>query len=104
MTVHYLKDISFKSHCLAVAELNERHTAQYLCEILDKILSDWQIDKSKIVTVVTDNGANVVAAINKAFGKSRHTCFAHTINLVATNTIGQKNIKHIISKVRKIVK
>lgn len=78
--VHYLKDIFLKSHCLAVAELKEKHTAQYISEVFDKILSDWQINKSKIVTVVTDNGANVVAAVNKTFGKSRHTpCFAHTI-------------------------
>jgi len=40
VTVHYLKDISLKSHCLAVAELKERHTAQYLSDIIQKILSD----------------------------------------------------------------
>lgn len=105
VAVHYLKDISLKSHCLAVAELKERHTAQYISDILGKILSDWQIDNSKIVTVVTDNGANVVAAVNKTFGKSRHTpCFAHTINLVTTHTVGQQYIKPIISKVKEIVK
>jgi len=62
-------------------------------------------DNSKIVTVITDNSANVVAAVNKTFGKSRNTpCVAYTINLVATHTVGQQNIKPIISKVREIVK
>jgi len=61
VTVHCPKDISLKSHYLAVEELKERHTTQYISEILDKILSDWQNGKSKIVTVVTDNGVNVVA-------------------------------------------
>jgi len=54
---------------------------------------------------VTDNANNVVAAVNKVFGKNKHTpCFAHTINLVATYTRGQENIKPFISKVREIVK
>jgi len=88
-----------------VAELKEIHTAHYISEILEKTLLDWQIDKSKIVTVVTDNGANVVAAVNKTFGKNRHTpCFAHTINLGVTHTVGQKNIQPIITKVREILK
>lgn len=106
MTIYYFKDTFLKSHYFAVAELKERYTAQYISEIIDKILSDCQIGKSKIVTVVTDNGTNVVATLIKTFGKSRHTpCFAHTINLVAaTHTVGQQNIKSIISKVREIVK
>lgn len=43
--------------------------------------------------------------MNKVFGKNKQTsCFAHTINLVATNTLGQTNITPLISKVREIVK
>ncbi|KAF0717619.1 zinc finger BED domain-containing protein 1-like, partial [Aphis craccivora] len=46
-----------------------------------------------------------IAAVNKVFGKNKQTsCFAHTINLVATNTLGQTNITPLISKVREIVK
>lgn len=102
--VHHLGNISLKSHCLAAAEMYEQHTVQYTSEV-EKVLSEWEIDKSKIVTVVTDNGANVVAAVIKSFGKSRHIpCFAHTINLVAAHTVGRKTIKPIISKVREIVK
>lgn len=105
VTVHFLQNISLKSYSLAVAELKERHTAQYISEQLENILSDWEINSEKIVSVVTDNAANVVSAVHKTFGKHRHIpCFAHTINLVATHTVGQKNIKPIISKVRDIVK
>lgn len=37
-------------------ELKERHTAQYIGNILEEILLNWEINQNKIVTVVTDNG------------------------------------------------
>lgn len=105
VTVHYLEGISLKSFCLAVQEFKERHKAQCIGNVLKEILLNWEIDQNKIVTVVTDNGSNVVSAVNEVFGKHRHTsCFAHKINLVATHTVGHNNLKPIISKVRNIVK
>ncbi|VVC28107.1 Ribonuclease H-like domain [Cinara cedri] len=63
------ENISLKSFCLTVTELKEWHTGQYISEQLENILSDWEINQEKIVSVVTDNGANVVSAVNKTFGK-----------------------------------
>ncbi|KAL4141536.1 hypothetical protein QTP88_004161 [Uroleucon formosanum] len=60
VTVHYLKDVSLKSHCLAVAELKERHTAQYLSDIIQKILSDcsnaysWSTKLKPIISKVRE--------------------------------------------------
>lgn len=68
-------------------------------------MSEWDIPKEKISNVVTDNGANMVSAINLFIGKNRHiACFAHTINLVVESSLKNINALPSIQKVRAIVK
>jgi len=75
---------SLNSICIAVRELSERHTSDYISEQLLDILASWDIDAHKIVAVITDNANNMISAVNKGFGKNKHlSCFAHTINLIA---------------------
>ena len=51
--------------------LDQPHTADYLRNQLD--------------TVITDNVANIVKAVHDTFGKTHHLfCFAHTLHLVPT--------------------
>lgn len=43
------------------------------------------IQINKIVAIVTDNGENIVSAVNEAFGYNKHLpCFKHTLKLVGT--------------------
>jgi len=70
VTVHFLEGISLKSYCLAVPELKERHTTEYIGQVLVQILSDWEISHDKLVTVVTDKANNVVSAVNKRLAKA----------------------------------
>jgi hypothetical protein len=55
--------------------------------------------------VVTDSGANIVKAVDIAFGKNLHIpCCAHTLNLVAERSIENvPNLSTIINKVKSIV-
>lgn len=52
---------------------------------MKRITNEWGITV-KIQAVVTDNGANMVAAVRKA-GWAHYPCFAHTINLVVKDSI-----------------
>lgn len=104
VTVHFLDKILLKSQCLAVCQLKEKHTAEYISCVFNDILKNWNITKEKIMTLITDNGANMIATVNKVLGKNKHMpCFAHTINLVSEAVIKHPNIEPLISKVRNVV-
>lgn len=55
--------------------------------VLDELCEKWKINKQRIVIIVTDNGANIVAAINISFGAKHLSCFAHIINLIAQKLV-----------------
>lgn len=57
------------------------------------------------MAVVTDNGVNMVKAVNDIFGSHRHLpCFAHTLNLVCTEIIdGDPIIKTLCDKIKNLV-
>lgn len=104
VTMHFLENTVLKSQCLAVRELKEKHTAEYIECILNNILLNWNINKEKIVTIITDNGANMIASVNNVLGKNKHTpCFAHTINLVSESVVKHQSIEPLITKVRNVV-
>lgn len=99
---------SFHSVTIATQELLSSHTSEYLGEVLADILNSWEISSDKVVSVTTDNGANMVGAVthNQEFGIKQHIrCFAHTINLVAECvTVNNEQIAPLIDKVRVICK
>lgn len=62
-----------------------QHTADKICAQLTRITEEWGIT-DKILAVVTDNGANMVAAVRKA-GWTHYPCFAHNLNLLVKDSI-----------------
>ncbi|CAB3229538.1 unnamed protein product [Arctia plantaginis] len=105
ITAHFGIDIELYSITLGVYESDERHTSDYLSEILLKeVCQDWKIDQENVTAVVTDSAANIVKAIELAFGRRKHiTCFAHTLNLAAEGTMMCTEWRNIVSKVKTIV-
>lgn len=47
---------------------------------------------------MTDNGANMVAAVHKA-GWSHHPCFAHTLNLIVKDSL--KTVPEVVKVLEK---
>lgn len=70
------------------------------------VLNLWDVHKSKILAIVTDNDATMLKVIGENVGKNKHLrCFAHSINLVAEATIKKVDgLQNLISQVRNIVK
>lgn len=100
ITVHWLNEETKLCSCLLdCVEYNERHTAENLAKLFQEKFEEWGI-QNKISAIVTDNAANVVAAVRH--GKWGHlACFAHTINLVVQN--GLKEINGSLFKFRRVV-
>lgn len=74
--------------------------------MINKICEEWGLSHDKVVCVTTDNGANMVKAIEITFGRAKHircTYIAHTLNLAVDNAVATNDIKSFLDKVRKIV-
>ncbi|XP_011858529.1 PREDICTED: zinc finger BED domain-containing protein 1-like [Vollenhovia emeryi] len=106
VTIHFLKKSKLMSGTLGVFELFERHTAEYIQNRLSDIFDEWSITTDKVTAVVTDNDSKVMKVNRDMFGEKKIIpCFAHTLNLVVTNSLDKaKTASMIISKVREIVK
>ena len=69
VTCHWIDPVSRvrKSCVLACSLMKEKHTGQYIAQMLDKIQTKFKIQGS-VVRTTTDNGANFVSSF-KLFGK-----------------------------------
>ena len=86
ITCHFVTSTwELKSLVLETFGFEKDHTAENIAASFQKTAEEWGISR-KVVAMVTDNAANVVAAV-------RHTawanvpCFAHTLNLVIYEAI-----------------
>ena len=82
--------------------MDEAHTAANLAAQLTTITDKWGIT-GKVVSVLTDNASNIVAAVR--FNGWKHLpCFAHTLNLVVQDSIrADTNLVEVQKKCRNVV-
>lgn len=127
INVQLISNGQIKIFSLAMLELKKKHTAEYLKEEIEKILKDYQISKNQIYAVTTDNGRNMIKAVellgseseefledmdDEAFDEIIYNinfenilsikCAAHTLQLAVKDFL--KDFSDEIEKARKIVK
>jgi len=108
VTAHYITaDFHFGSCLLECIRYTDRHTADNLCTELRRVIGYWELE-TKLVAIVTDNAANISAAVGQlqqsdsAFQGVEHVrCFAHTLNLVVQQAV--QTINDLKTKVKKVV-
>ena len=61
------------------------HTAEHIAASFPKVAEEWGISR-KVVAMVSDNAANIVAAVRHT-GWTHVPCFAHTLDLVVSEAI-----------------
>lgn len=86
VTAHCISpDWQLQSYVLDTSRMTVAHTKENIAEELTTIMDKFKI-KDKVFAIVTDNAANMVAAVNKL--KPEHvSCFGHTLNLVVSDAI-----------------
>lgn len=76
---------------MGVYDLTQSHTGEYIASMLLPSCEEWGIDTTKVQAVVTDAGANIVKAVEIAFGKKYHIpCFAQMLNSVTQKAIEKR--------------
>lgn len=102
VTAHFLND-NFQpiSLLLDCSNFSAQHTAANLAKELNNVVTEWKI-KDKLLMVVSDNAANIKAAINSLRWK-HYGCFAHTVNLVVSDGLKDEEVINLIARVKYIV-
>ncbi|KAK3890989.1 hypothetical protein Pcinc_005154 [Petrolisthes cinctipes] len=104
ITAHYISpEWSLKSCVLETARMKKEHTAENIANYIRRVCEEWDIFH-KVCCIVTDNGANIVAAVTKCLQVKHVPCFAHTLNLVVQSAMkNSEEVRHVREKVRAIV-
>jgi hypothetical protein len=86
VTIHFINNhLKMLTRVLTTSFMPQAHTSENLCDFLKGVEKDWKLG-GKIEAIVTDNAANMKAAVN--LGGWKHVpCFAHTLNLVVTDSL-----------------
>lgn len=93
VTCHFIYNDNLYSPVLNTKEVRESYTGENIAATLSYIFKEWNIT-NKIVTIVSDSGANIKNAINDHLQKYHHPCVAHTLNLSVNEAI-DKNTEFV---------
>ena len=82
----------------------ESHTSGNLRQHLSDMIRSWNLDTLNMdIIFTTDNGRNIVKAIELEPGWERIPCFNHTLQLAIRDVEKEIHYEQIASKVRKLV-
>lgn len=103
VTGHYItENFEAKSVLLDCSCFEGSHSSQNLADALNKVIDEWGLQQ-KVVLVVSDNAANITKAVKDILHLNHFGCFAHTINLIAKDSLELEEVNTILDKVKQIV-
>ncbi|RXN34368.1 zinc finger BED domain-containing 1-like protein [Labeo rohita] len=110
VTSHFITgDWRLESFVLETKKMEDSHTADHIARELTEIICEWDIPSSKIVSVVHDNAANMVACTNQLvqqprWGKMKGVrCAGHTLQLCINSALKQDPICRTVAAARRLV-
>jgi hypothetical protein len=103
------QDFEIVDVLLEISYFSASHTEEAIAITIKNIIQKWEIE-DHVLTITTDNGANVVAAIRDLAPVERLSCAAHTLQLaigkglklVETLTVCAKQLINFFSTQKQI--
>lgn len=104
LTAHCInKNFERKILVLRVAPFAGSHTSCRISEVIESVITEFEIPTYKVHVLLRDNGANMVKGIADT-GYSGLACFLHTLQLVIHDVLfEQRVVKDMITNCKKIV-
>ena len=96
LRVHFIEDWEIKTACLQTSYFPDNHTGEYIAEALQHALVNWGLDEKGLVTITTDNGSNIIKAV-ELNEWLRMQCFGHRLHLAIGKCL-YSIIKEIVEK------
>lgn len=105
LTAHYITStFELESKTLQCLPLPGHHDHVKVSSAITSCLEQWLIDVDTVVTAfTTDNGSNIVKAVEDDLKCTRIPCAGHTLNLAVSAGLETNSISTAISRSKKVV-
>ncbi len=103
LTIHYIDDaFQLQSHLLGTREFPESHNAENINDELQEIVRNWGLTESGVAGITTDNGSNILAAVD-LLQWPRVSCFSHTLQLGVEKAMKLPQVAKALARCRRLV-
>ena len=104
VTAHFITGKwKMESKVLQTSEMPERHTRVNISERLKAAACEWKIANDRLATVVRDNAANMVLAVDLVGEWDDLGCFGHTLQLAVNAGLNLYPLSRLLAVARKLV-
>lgn len=102
LTIHFIsKNWNLETRVLETYPMPQDHTASNISEIIEDMLQLWQIEKKQLVSLTTDNAANMKLA-GSLLKITRVPCFGHLLHNAINFALTEDKIERALGACRKM--
>ncbi|KAF4525106.1 hypothetical protein B566_EDAN006328 [Ephemera danica] len=107
VTVHFIDDNwDLIGLCLCCKEMSIDHTADNLADVLIDIFDELGLSltsiQKKLSGATTDNGTNILNAVQKVLKWNHVSCFGHTLNIGINKIMKITRVEKVIARIKHI--
>ena len=87
---------------LGTKEFQEEHTGLQIASELKDILQTWELSEDNLIAATTDNGSNIVCALEHLEWNNIR-CFSHTLQLAVLKAVDVPHVSRALARCRNLV-